>query len=379
MVCVLAACRGGDTERDSAPAPHEVVCAPTAGAITVASTGRDQVTPAMSGDDSGAWIVWSEQLDGYWSAQAAWVDCSGAVVHGPVQVSEGERSAIEVGVVVDDDGGALVVWQQEETGGSTLHSRRLSPAAELVGPTTPIAPFRAEGVPTGRWQSPDAVALPDGGFAVTGTWEHGDADGFQVFVAWLDAEGAVDGEAIDVDLQPDIVQRRPALTVLDGSRLAVSWLAETTGGAEAMWAEITGRQPTLVAFIEGDSGVPAVSGRWLTYHVPAGVRVTDPLAGVSFLVNDATLIEHTPAVVATTDGGGALAWYSLAGTVSDLRLGALSAEGAVSRTTVLDAETSASSGFDVVAMADERFAVAWQDGVGGDAVVRMQIVSLADQ
>ena len=182
---------------------------------------------------------------------------------------------------------------------------------------------------------------------------------------------------MDVDLQPDLVQRAPAIDVLDGSRLAISWLSETADGTQVMWAEVTGRSVSAVLFVEGDGGVPSVSASWLAYHVGDGVRLVDPLRSVSFLVNDATLIEHTPVVSSVSDGG-ALGWYALDGAVGDVRVGAFDVAPVVSHTTVLESTTTASSSFDLVAMGDGRWLAAWQDGASGGGSVRAQIVDLGD-
>ena len=150
----------------------------------------------------------------------------GALMDGdPVLIaSSDEGTIIEPQIAIGPDGAHLLVWQLDDGSGSdnlSIWSRTVGPDLMPTSEAARLALTRGGVENTGNTWMP-ALATTTSGYALAGAWAHADAERFQVFVQELDTSGAPVGDAIDVELEPEVTQTFPAIAV-GGNEIGVVW------------------------------------------------------------------------------------------------------------------------------------------------------------
>jgi hypothetical protein len=183
---------------------------------------------------------------------------------------------------------------------------------------------------------PRVAALPDGGFAIAGSWAAPGAKGFQVFVQRLTEAGEPvpfspggSTELIPVFADPDASQVFPALAADGLGRLFVAWSREqvdvdtraffTTlppGAVQAEPSPPAPASPALASDAVALAAWPGTDGQALLAFM-AGASDPDIVVRAALPADDTALrdtfgaknqFDHTPTVVAR-EGGGVVAWY----------------------------------------------------------------------
>lgn len=211
-----------------------------------------------------------------WLARAT---CGALAMGAPVLVeSSSSGMVIEPQLARGPAGDYLLVWQVDDGSGAdnlSLWSRSLD--ADL-NPTTSSAriPLSRAGVENVANTWMPSLEATETGYALAGAWAHSDAERFQVFVQKLDAGGAPDGDAIDLELEPLVTQTFPAIAV-SGDEVGVIWdRAPDDGEAELRRAvvDLESRSVTLLEPLGvGSGGAVAHTGAEFVWGGAVGDQI----------------------------------------------------------------------------------------------------------
>jgi len=295
-----------------------------------------QIHAALGFDGEAVWIAYNvpDPLSSDFDVRLARLWCDGTYAKAPVRAHVGA-----LGNDIDPDlaigpSSVLIVWATD-TGGDpnmVLHARGYT----LDGKPTAADAVRLEpavdgvATPASAWL-PKVAALPDGTFAVVGAWADPSATRFQVFLALLDAKGALlpprDAAApglVRLDPEPAIDQTYPDVIARDDGTIVVAWtrsVSDTEYGVRTVQVAPDGTIGAVQAVAEGVTdgaalGIGAGQGAtpWLAWYRADGAnaivdlaRVGDP-PGSAASFGEGWAFDHSP-ILAPTAWGGAILWY----------------------------------------------------------------------
>ena len=369
LVLLLLAC--GDLDTDTGPTPAAPGADPTAdclsrwtdGVLEIDPQGPDtQIHSEALFDGEHLWFAWNRpNQDRNFDIWATVQTCDGRTVLDPFMVSESTENELDP-VMAASGERVLIAWTGSASGGLDIRYRLYDRAASPVTAATRLEASRAEEVVTGNATLP-AVAALDDGFLLAGSWGHPDAPAFQAFAVAISPDGALDGEAEDIELDTNSGQTYVDLDVLDGEAHLVWQEDTTTSDDPAAWHAPLGAPATRL----GTPGArPAItltsSGPWLAWDDNQGTVYVLPPGGSSQALDLGRGIHHSPRLAASGDTVAVLVMTVDSGIYNQLQLATLDASG-VTAIHALSA-TAAPSIYEasLVLVDDHHAVVAWQEG-----------------
>lgn len=292
-----------------------------------------QIHGAAAFDGQGIWLTWNQPTgdgSGGFDVWAARLRCDGTFDVAPFPVQTGD-----LGNDVDPDiavnGGNVYVAWQTDTGGDPnllIHYRTFrvdgTPLMEKEHRLEPVL----DGTPvTGAMWLTRVAGLPDGRFAITGSWASDAAQRFQVFLQRFNAAGQPEGDAIEAFFESEVGQTFPALASRSDGSLHLAYTREEggvnhvvhTGLAPGQFIvdpsppALAGQQPGASAALAAgeETGGPV----FLAFHTDVDApdvlvrngAINDPDAPAATFGATGKL-DHTPSVAVGKEGG-AVMWF----------------------------------------------------------------------
>ena len=313
-------------------------------------------------DGDQFWFAWNRpNAASNFDVFASSVACDGRVSIEPFMVSQSEAN--EVDPVLATDGEAVVLaWTGSSTAGLDIRHRSFGVDGVANTPARVFAAARAGAPVTGNATLPD-LAVADDGFLLAGSWGHSDAPAFQAFAIGMTAEGVLDDEALDVELDAAVGQTMVDVAVQDG-HVHLVWQVDTTTssnpqtrgavlgeGAEALG--IPGARPTVVA---------SSSGIWRAWDTNQGEVVLQGPDGSAVPLELGPGFLHSPQLAAHDETVVLLVMEVDRSIYNRLRLFEVDATGVLAEVP-LSAEAAPSVYEASVVLVDGQHAVvAWQEG-----------------
>jgi flagellin-like hook-associated protein FlgL len=181
-------------------------------------------------------------------------------------------------------GGFVVTWESnlQDGAGLGVYAQRYNASGVAQG-----GEFQINSTTAGSQESPSLAALNDGGFVAVWQSAGQDGDGAGIYAQRYNSSGAVVNSEVRVNTTTTSDQTAPGVAVLSGGGFVVTWQSNGQDGAG--------------------------NGIYAQRYDSSGVA-----QGTEFRVNSTTTSDQTaPSIVATTDGGFAIAWESNGNTAQD--------------------------------------------------------------
>ncbi len=335
-----------------------------------------QIHGTSTFDGSGVWVAWSLPNDAntfdIWLTR---LGCDGTTDIAPLAVTDSPDNELDPAIIVSGDR-LLVAWSTSTSSGLGIRHRLYDlTGAPLTEPTDLVA-SRDGVVVTGNASSPRLAARSDG-FMLAGFWGHDDATAFQAFSVALDLDGAIQGEAVDAELDTEFGQTAVDLAVRDDDAILVWQEDSTTSTAPSAWQAAAGE----AAIPLGEPGArPAVAvtdaGVWSAWDTDSeGTIWIRPPSGADLSL-DLSGTAHSPRLVPRRDGVVALSMTIDDGIYNALSLSTIDADGTI-QTIPLDTVGAPSVyGVDVTMIGADHAVVVWQEGENPAFRLRAQWVTL---
>jgi len=330
-----------DAEPEAKPTPAVIPyeCGESAAAntlIDIDPQGVDtQIHGAVALDGTGLWVVYNLPDDNsYFDIYATRIGCDGETLVAPFKVNTSDFNDIDPALAISNDR-LLIVWQSD----NSQFPRNLDTYYRVYNiDGTPIMDADARLVMQKNGKSadfnawmPQVAAQPNDGFAIIGSWAPDNLTVWQAFVQRIDKDGALDGDAFEVNSNALDSQVYPSLAALPAGDMHVAWTRERVEGEDiAKHALIPAgaSAPTGPALdaIEGISTMspslaadPLQEGRVFmavgagdeshsSIYIKNAAEMNTSSANLEF--GEASEYSHTPGVVVGPDGG-ALVWYRI--------------------------------------------------------------------
>jgi hypothetical protein len=270
----------------------------------------------------------------------------------------------------------LVAWTSDNGGSPNNLDIRYRVVGLDGTPLTDVielAATRAGVAVVGNAMSPSLAAI-NGGWLLAGQWGHADATAFQAFVVELDANGAVQGDASDVELDTVNGQTEVSIAV-DGSDTLVAWQEDSTSSsAPSAWSAVLGNAPVELA----DPGArPHVgAGPWYVWDDESGAVGVQP-PGVAAKALSLAGQVHS-AKIGVVGDQATLMWLKVESGISNsVHLAPLAADGTIG-TNVSLASTTVPSVYPLdLTMVDATHAVVvYQDGTTPDFRLKADFITV---
>lgn len=238
-----------------------------------------QIHGTSAFDGQRLWVAWDRPDAGSnFDVWLAAYGCDGSPVVAPVEMTGTDDNELDPALSVSGDR-ILVAWTSDNGQGAD----NLDIRYRVVGldglPVTDVQELAATraGVPvTGNALNPQLAPTADG-WVLAGSWGHDDATAFQAFAVRIDRDGAVQGEAIDAELDPTSGQTAVDVAV-DGSTIHLAWQEDTTTSTAPSAHGVALGGPTTPL---GDPGArPSVAaGPWFAWDTDGSDIVLRPPGG----------------------------------------------------------------------------------------------------
>lgn len=359
--------------------------------------GDTQIHPEALFDGEAIWVAFSvpEEGDtGLFDIFAVRLGCDGSAVTPPFRVNTTVAPNDIDPVMAMAGDRVLVAWTSDDgTGVNNLDVRyRLFDADGSPRGDDRILETTRGGAPVpGNVAQPSVVGLSTGGFAVAAVRGLDAAMRFQVFVQRLDADGALDGEAVDGFFEPMVSQGNPSLAEAPDGTLHLAWV----GGDDADTEQV------VLKVVDDGSAVPgkaidgfvatrgpslAFCGEDLHLAASAGgagqsdVVVDDRARAARETLGARGELDHSPNLVVDGDAV-AVAWLRVIGGirngvhVAPLVRGESGLAAGAARELPL-VEPSAPYGVALTHVAGDVWFVAWVEGISPAFRVRGVLASL---
>lgn len=352
-------------------------------------------------DGEAVWIAYNvpaKDGSGNFDVLASRLDCGGNVLAGPVALSTTPgHNHVDPAVALSGDR-LFVAWHADNGTGIDnldIFFRVLERDGTPVAPTdTRLDPVRSGAPVTGNVWSPSVAPLPDGGVAIAGAWAIPESTSFQGFLQRLDADGALDGEATDLFLEPDVSQMNPTIAASPDGALHAAWDRDEGTGSRvarrALVAGVAGSAPVLVPegsesfgahHAAGPDGGIHVAYTLLDgseYDVVLGDATETAPSPARLTLGRSGRLDHTP-TIAPAPGGGAVAWFrNVSGYRNGLRVQAFTAVdgsyGSGTEWTMEGVEEALPYAPALTHVGDGTYFLAWSEGASPDIRLRARFV-----
>ena len=249
-------------------------------------TPPPQIHPDVAFDGRGLWLAYN-RTDAAGNGIDVWAlrlgcDLAPVTPTFPVQAL-GRGNDTDPHLAVSGDG-VLIAWSTDTGGDPNLfvHVRSYDTdgpprsAEELA--LTPAF----EGVPrdAGAWL-PSATGLPDGGFAVAGSWGVDEAARFQAFVQRLAPDASPVGDFVTPFLEPGVGQLYPAVATSGEGGVRVAWTRQLSSGAEDVVH--TGRGDPASPFVPEPPAPALGEDGTLVHSFGAAYSAANPFSSALYL------------------------------------------------------------------------------------------------
>ncbi len=354
-----------------------------------------QIHAAAAADGDGIWVAYNRPRDdGYFDVFVKRLACDGSVEVAPIRLNEDDgANHVDPAVAVSRDR-LLVTWHRDDGQypyNMSVHLAVISQTGDVPTADQRLVTTHDGAEHEGNVWMPSAAALPDGGFVVAGSRGHPVYEQFQVFAQRLDADGAPDGETIDLHDDPDASQTAPAVGAVDGA-LVVAWSrTDWEAGTDEVWgaavpagADAAGAAAPLA--VDETSYTPAANAGTYAYTVEGagGASIAVQLAddpGTRLALAEPGRYLHTPTLAADGDRG-AVAWYAMiSGLDNDLQVARLDLSGGapdeLHRLTMDTGTPVPPYPPALTHLVDDVWFLAWSEGDNPDYRVRGGFVDLA--
>ena len=339
-------------------------------------TPETQIHVTSAFDGEKLWMAWSVPND--WDTfdiRLARMGCGGDVEVEPVTVTADPDNEVDPVLAISGDR-LMVAWSAyTDTGAIEIRYRIYDLDGTSRTEVTPLQASRDGVLVTGNAILPALAAHPDG-FVLAGSWGHEDAAAFQAFSVLLDADGVVQGDAIDAELDTEYGQTAVSVT-LSGDTPVLAWQEDsTTSTAPAAWQAPAGSAATLLGEPGARPSVMATdAGVWsawdsnsgeITLRSPDGVDLTLDLPGSA----------HSPRLAARQDGIALLSMRLVDGIYNALDLTIVTAAGEAQTTALVTERAPSVYPVDLTLIDDTHAIVFWQEGEAPAFFIQAQWLTL---
>ena len=353
----------GPVEDTAAEARARCLASWSDGVRELDPSGPDtQIHTDVGFDGEHFWFVWNRPNDdSNFDVLAASMACDGSSRLEPFMVSESSENEIDPTLAIHGDQ-LLMAWTGSSSAGLDIRYRGYGVDGTAAMAATRLSASRAGEPVTGNACLPDLAAFEDR-FLLAGSWGHADAPAFQAFALGLTADGTLDGDATDVELDPDVGQTLVDVAVHEGA-VELVWQVDSTTSTNPVTRSSTLGQPADSLGSPGarPTVVGAASGVWRAWDDNGGeVLLQAPDGGVTALDLGRGFF-HSPQLVAYEDTVMLLVMEVDTSIYNRLRLLKVD-EGGVVAEVPLTADAAPSVYEAAVALVDESHAVVvWQQG-----------------
>lgn len=348
-------------------------------------------------DGAGVWVVWNRP-DGasYFDVWAQRLGCDGVALVPPFQVNTTDHNEVDPSVAVGD-GNVYFAWSADNNTGINnmdllVRTYEIDGTPLMAADT--IVETTYDGTPvTGNVMSPAVAALPGGRFAVAGVRGLDVAPAWQVFAQRLHADGSLDGTALSPIIEPAATHMYPALVARPDGGVHLAW-TRAEGADERVYhawynpgattpdqtplEAVAGTQGTGVSLATAPDGSVTYlafgDGNDIVLTTTALINAPTP-AVFSYGLGPA----HSP-VLATREGGGALAYYTnVGGLQNELHVAAFAIAGdavVVDNDVMLIPQTVPPYQASITHVSGDVYFVAWSGGTNPDYRVFGMFVSI---
>lgn len=369
--------------------------------IDVDIDGPDtQIHAALAFDGRGLWVTYnlpdsSNGFDVYLTRLA----CDGQVLLAPFQVNTTDSNDVDPDIAIGDNAIA-VVWSPDNGTGTnnmdaTYRMFNHDGSPRMASDQT-LETRYAGNLVEGNVMSPQVIALPGGGFAITAIRGIPAAAGFQAFVQRLDDDGNLQGAAIDGYVEDGRYDSLPSISA--SANGDIYWTYVRGGNEmdnEVVQLKIPAgtstpqpQPPRVVASSSGDSSsfyaaAPSHGQAYLAYAYNSNISLLDGsrfASDVAFVeLGVGSGLDYAPRVVAKP-GGGVVFWYrNVSGYRNQFLAQGFAFDGSVFNTadqrSVTDAEVPPYAPA-ATYLFDDYYAVAWSEGSSPAYRVKMSLVQL---
>ena len=342
-------------------------------------------------DGESVWVVYNrpDALGGF-DVYGLRLDCDGTQRLPPFQINTSDWNDLDPALSVGS-GKVYVAWQTDTSvwpNNMDTVFRTYDVSGTALMATDLVLETQREGnpVPGNAWM-PDVAALPGGGFVLAGARGIDDASGFQVYLQWLSDTGVAQGESVDASYMRLASQTYPAVAAAtDGTvYLAFTHDASPYSDEHVLHAAYA---------TSGSSPIPnppalAAEGRAGT--APAYAAAPDGRVYLAFTDPDTNQVVLTDgkvfgtgpiaelgtpgrmdygATLATTTGGGAVAWFrNVSGFSNNLRVQSFTFDGStfqLGTATTASTETVPPYAPAITHITGDIYFVAWSQGANPD-------------
>lgn len=243
----------------------------------------DQVKPQIAMGPIGGFVVWQDNRtdgDGLGiSAQA--LDANFSRLYGIFRVnsiSQYDQENPQVGIF--KRGGGVFVWQGGRPGFQRIYARFLTRTNTFTSSDITVSSSA-----TGLQVDPRVAVMSDDTVLVTWSWFGPDGSQWGVFGQRFNASGQKIGSGFQVNQTADLNQHCSAISALANGGFVVSWISESSLGANAQGAPVYGID--VMARIFDSNAQPKAN---------------------EYRLNTNRLVCANPTVAPTPDGGFIVAW-----------------------------------------------------------------------
>lgn len=319
---------GVDAPSDAGPLPCPEALAERRVALDRSAT-LTQIHPAAAWDGEGIWIAYvrpEASGGGGFDVFATRIACDGRPLVEPFLASSDPSygNDIDPDLAIDGDR-MLIAWPSDDGTGGTDNLQVRYRLFDVDG--TPRGDDRTlrtsyEGAPvTDNHLGVKLATRPGGGFVVAGARALPGIDRFTAYAQPLTADGELDGEALNPEVEMAVGQTAVAVDVADDGMIWVAYDRQPDGGEPAVYVGALGGDPPAPALDDpprsSGAGVLAAGGHtWVAFSGEAGeidlrlVDVRAPLTGrTPAVVGAPARIEHLPRLAQASDGAMAIAWF----------------------------------------------------------------------
>jgi len=330
-----------ESELSPEPTPAEIPfdCTDSAAAgtlIDIDPQGPDtQIHGAVALDGEGLWVVYNLPDDNnYFDVFATRIGCDGKTIVAPFKVNTTDYNDIDPALAVSGDR-LLIAWQSDnsqfprnldvyyrifDVNGSPVMTEDARLVMQKNGAA---ADFNA-------WM-PQVVAQPNDGFAIVGSWAPDNLTVWQAFMQRIDRDGALDGDAFEVNSNVLDSQVYPCAASLPDGATYTAWTRERvegediaqhalipygdnkpTGAALDAVDDISSTSPALAADPETEGRVYLAFMAGDESHSSIYLKNVSGIseAGAPAVFGASNEYSHTPGAAVGPEGG-ALVWYRL--------------------------------------------------------------------
>ncbi len=134
--------------------------------------GGDLFRPAVAdAPNAGAWVVWSELIDGRWDLRAGRLPAKATRFDKLVEVATNTGNNVFASAATDKSGRVWIAWQRMNGGLGDIHARWIAADGESLSPD-----FRITRTSTGEWEPHISVAPNGDALILFDSYERGDFD-----------------------------------------------------------------------------------------------------------------------------------------------------------------------------------------------------------